>query len=181
MSRSSSDVLRSKNERKEESLHWHPVNTTRIMIGQRSPTTTRARHLMAIPHAFKAFATPRHLQSPSPIPLTSSFSFFSTVSKTPPITPLTSHPLLDFSHCDPSHVPSPQDLQIIPNFLPKDVHDFLVDSCDRKLRRLSRGPYAEGHFDQVIKVGFMERDPSPYYIFLMPIRHVYLYAKLWAT
>ncbi|KAJ3413058.1 hypothetical protein HDV05_008579 [Chytridiales sp. JEL 0842] len=73
--------------------------------------------------------------------------------------PLRAHPLLDFTHCPPDYIPSPQELQIVPNFLPDTVHDFLVESCDRKLKRLARGPYAEGHFDGVIK-GYKEANIS---------------------
>ncbi|KAJ3333374.1 Alpha-ketoglutarate-dependent dioxygenase alkB 7, mitochondrial [Blyttiomyces sp. JEL0837] len=62
---------------------------------------------------------------------------------------------LDFTTCDPSLVPPATDVQVFPGFLSPEEQTVLVEACDRKLKRLARGPYAEGHFDNVIK-GYKE-------------------------
>ncbi|KAI9357024.1 hypothetical protein DFJ73DRAFT_214249 [Zopfochytrium polystomum] len=70
--------------------------------------------------------------------------------------------LLDLSGCGgvaSEDAPRDGELVIREGFLSPQEHDLLVDACSRKLGRLARGPYAEGHFDQVIK-GYKEASIS---------------------
>ncbi|KAJ3062104.1 Alpha-ketoglutarate-dependent dioxygenase alkB 7, mitochondrial [Podochytrium sp. JEL0797] len=68
--------------------------------------------------------------------------------------------LVDFTHLSPKHrKPLPSELQIVPGFLSPAIHDMLLEASTRKLARLARGPYLEGHFDGVIK-GYKEASVS---------------------
>ncbi|KAI9344617.1 hypothetical protein BDR26DRAFT_857289 [Obelidium mucronatum] len=66
--------------------------------------------------------------------------------------------LTDFTHLK-GRKPSNQELCIVPEFLTPQLEEFLDRVSVRKLKRLARGPYSEGHFDGVIK-GYKEASIS---------------------